>query len=190
MTATVAIRGENYPIESASDLLIASASAALEQGLTKSSAISTFAYFLKSCCPSIPDQYCRILGFSPQSEPIFAMSLDSDEVVSLHAAIVVEFLKNRINRLDALKGENTDTDKKIVAKIATIKEAILSIEGGIKRITIDALVETLDVGVGQNNPHQTTVMPANTAIDNTVALREQIKMLEGQLQAVEKTKVV
>lgn len=188
MTATVTIRGENYSIESVSDLLIASASTALEQGLTKSSAISTFAYFLKSCCPSIPDHYCRILGFSPQSEPIFAMSLDSDEIVSLHAAIVVEFLKNRINRLDSLKGENVETDKKIINKIATIKEAIFSIEGGIKRITIDALVETLDVGVG-TNVSPTTVMPANTAIDNTIELREQIKMLEGQLKAVEKSKV-
>lgn len=180
------IRGQNYPIEPVGDILLSSASTALEQGLTTPSAVSTFAYFLKSCCPTLPDKYCRILGFTPQNDPIFCMSLDSDEIVSAHAVIVAEFLKNRINRLDSLRGQNSETDKKISDKVAGLKQAIELVESGISRITIDALVETLDVGAGTGD--RNAILPPSTTIEGTNSLREQIKVLQGQLEAAEKMK--
>lgn len=189
----ISIRGQQYEIESVSDLLIALSTAALEQGLLKPSTVSAFGYFLKSCCPSIPDKYCRILGFSPTGEPIFSLSLDSDEVVSLQSAITIFFLKQRIQRLEDLKADEPELSQKISDQIASISQAISLVEQGLKRITVEALVESAEIVTPQNagpSPKPTmksanNVLPANATIDRTVNIRKQIEDLQGQLKQVE-----
>lgn len=180
--SSIFIRGQNYQIESVSDILINIGASAVEAGLKTSLQISNFAYFLKSCCPSVPDKYCRLLGFSPSGEPVFTLTLDVDEVVSLQGSIVLEFLGGRIERLEALKGENSETDKKISEKIKIIKKAVEEVSVGLKQITVTALIDTLEIGDPNTSSN---ILPANTTIDNTIPLREQIRRLEEQVKAAE-----
>lgn len=179
---TVTFRGQAYSIDSVSDILINIGAMAIEQGLTKLSAISQFAYFLKSCCPSISEEFCKILGFTPTGEPVFTLALDSDEIITSYTTITIAFLKGRIARLETLKGNSHETDKKIADKILTFKDAIETASSGVSKITINALVET--VAVETTNPQQPQITEA-TAIKDSASILQQIKMLEEQLKATE-----